>query len=107
MADLVAWYNTSLYEVPWPLLTATEFVFRFLAIHPFQDGNGRIGRALFLLALLQPDDDYLVGLMPYVALDRRIEQNRAQYYSVLHEVSQGIFQAGPSRYHYEALAWFF
>ena len=86
MADMVAWCNTCLYEVPWPLLTATEFVFRFLAIHPFQDGNRRIGRALFLLALLQPDDDYLVGLMPYVALDRRIEQNHAQYYSVLHGV---------------------
>ena len=107
MADLVAWYNTSLHEVPWPLLSATEFVFRFLAIHPFQDGNGRIGRALFLLALLQSDDDYLVGLMPYVALDRRIEQNRAQYYSVLHAASKGIFQADPSRYHYEPLVWFF
>ena len=107
MADLVAWYNASLHESPWPLLTATEFVFRFLAIHPFQDGNGRMGRALFLLALLQSDDDYLAGAMPYVALDRRIEQSRAQYYSVLHEVSQGIFRADPGHYHYEPLAWFF
>lgn len=107
MAELVAWYNVSRHESPWPLLAATEFVFRFLAIHPFQDGNGRIGRALFLLALLQSDDAHLAKLMPYVALDRRIEQNRAQYYSVLHEVSQGVFQADPRRYHYEALAWFF
>lgn len=107
MADLVAWYNANLREVPWPLLTATEFVFRFLAIHPFQDGNGRIARALFLLALLQADDVHLAGLMPYTALDRRIEQHRAQYYSVLHEASLGVFQAEPSRYHYEALAWFF
>ncbi|MDP1680211.1 MAG: Fic family protein [Burkholderiales bacterium] len=107
MAELVAWYNASRHESPWPLLAATEFVFRFLAIHPFQDGNGRIGRALFLLALLQSDDAHLARLMPYVALDRRIEQNRAQYYSVLHEVSEGVFQADPSRYHYEPLAWFF
>lgn len=107
MAELVAWYNANRDASPWPLLTATEFVFRFLAIHPFQDGNGRIGRALFLLALLQSDDEHLARLMPYVALDRRIEQNRAQYYSVLHEVSGGVFQVDPSHYRYEPLAWFF
>ena len=107
MAELVNWYNANLHEVAWPLLSATEFVFRFLAIHPFQDGNGRIGRALFLLALLQADDAHLAAVMPYVALDRRIEQNRAQYYSVLHEASHGVFQPDPSAYHYEALAWFF
>ncbi len=107
MADLVAWYNASRRESTWPLLTATEFVFRFLAIHPFQDGNGRIGRALFLLALLQSDDEPLAAVMPYVALDRRIEQNRAKYYAVLHEVSQGTFQADPTHYRYEPLAWFF
>jgi Fic family protein len=45
--------------------------------------------------------------MPYVALDRRIEQNRAKYYAVLHEVSQGTFQADPTHYRYEPLAWFF
>jgi len=107
MADLVAWYNANRNESPWPLLAATEFVFRFLAIHPFQDGNGRIGRALFLLALLQSDDEHLAAVMPYIALDRRIEQHRAQYYAVLHEVSQGTFQADPTRYRYEPLAWFF
>ena len=107
MAELVAWYNANRRESPWPLLVATEFVFRFLAIHPFQDGNGRIGRALFLLALLQSDDEHLATIMPYVALDRRIEQNRAQYYAVLHDVSQGQFQAEPTAYLYEPLTWFF
>ncbi len=107
MADLVSWYNANVHEAAWPLLTATEFVFRFLAIHPFQDGNGRIGRALFLMALLQTDDVDLAAVMPYLALDRRIEQNRAQYYAVLHEASHGVFQADPSAYRYEALAWFF
>ena len=107
MVDLVAWYNASRHESPWPLLVATEFVFRFLAIHPFQDGNGRIGRALFLLALLQSDDEPLAAVMPYVALDRRIEQHRTKYYAVLHEASQGTFHADPTRYRYEPLAWFF
>lgn len=107
MAELVVWYNANRHETPWPLLVATEFVFRFLAIHPFQDGNGRIGRALFLLALLQSDDEHLAAVMPYVALDRRIEQSRAQYYAVLHEVSQGQFHADPAQYQYEPLTWFF
>jgi Fic family protein len=107
MAELLAWYNANRHESPWPLLVATEFVFRFLAIHPFQDGNGRIGRALFLLTLLQSDDEHLAAIMSYVALDRRIEQNRAQYYAVLREVSQGQFQPDPTRYHYKQLGWFF
>ena len=39
MRDLIVWYNQTIREHAWPLLVATEFVFRFLAIHPFQDGN--------------------------------------------------------------------
>jgi Fic family protein len=34
-----------------PLLAIGCYVFDFLAIHPFRDGNGRIGRLLTLLAL--------------------------------------------------------
>ncbi|MEA1900304.1 MAG: Fic family protein [Thermodesulfobacteriota bacterium] len=52
MAELINWYNTAIQDYPWPILVATEFVFRFLAIHPFQDGNGRLGRALFILAFI-------------------------------------------------------
>jgi Fic family protein len=52
MAELINWYNTAIHDYPWPILVATEFVFRFLAIHPFQDGNGRLGRALFILAFI-------------------------------------------------------
>lgn len=107
MADLIAWYNPAIREYPWPLLTATEFVFRFLAIHPFQDGNGRLGRALFILALLQADDEYLGAVAPFIAIDRHIEQNRSQYYSVLHQCSEGKFKEDASQYRLEPLAWFF
>ena len=107
MAELVQWYRQSIHEDAWPLLVATEFVFRFLAIHPFEDGNGRLGRALFLLILLQTDDKYLTAFIPYLALDRHIEQNRTFYYSVLHQCSQGKFQADPCAYNLEPMAWFF
>lgn len=107
MAELVQWYQHSIHEDTWPLLVATEFVFRFLAIHPFEDGNGRLGRALFVLILLQADDKYLAALIPYLALDRHIEQNRSLYYSVLQQCSDGKFHSDPHEYNLEAMAWFF
>lgn len=107
MTELVKWYNNTIREHPWTLLVATEFVFRFLAIHPFQDGNGRLVRALFILALFQSDDKYLSGITPYIAFDRHVEQNRPLYYTVLHKCSGGKFQADPTQYKFEPLAWFF
>ena len=107
MADLVRWYNDTLPDHPWTELVATEFVFRFLAIHPFQDGNGRLGRALFILALLQSDDPYLARVVPFIAIDRHIEQHRARYYSVLHQCSQGRYRPDAHEYNYEPLARFF
>jgi Fic family protein len=107
MSDTVKWYNNTIREYPWPALVATEFVFRFLAIHPFQDGNGRLGRALFVLSLLQSEDQYLIGIMPYLAIDHHIEQNRLLYYRVLNQCSGGKFFSDPRNYKLEPLAWFF
>ena len=107
MADLVKWYNLNIHENPWPVLVATEFVFRFLAIHPFQDGNGRLGRALFILALLQTEDKYLREITRYIAIDRHIEQNRSLYYSTLDQCAEGKFHADPQNYKLEPLSWFF
>lgn len=106
MQQLVEWYNQSIREHPWPVLVAIEFVFRFLAIHPFQDGNGRIGRALFLLALLQSDDKYLERVVPFVAIDRKIEQSKMRYYTVLQQCSDGKYQADPAKYKYDSFTLF-
>ncbi|MBT8372870.1 MAG: Fic family protein [Deltaproteobacteria bacterium] len=107
MADLVNWYNLNIRENPWPVLVATEFVFRFLAIHPFQDGKGRLGRTLFILTLLQSDDKYIKEVTPYIAIDRHIERNRSLYYTTLHHCSEGKFHDDPQIYEIEPLAWFF
>ena len=107
MRDLVQWYNETINKYHWPLLVATEFVFRFLAIHPFQDGNGRLGRALFLLSLLQSDDEYLRGVVPYISIDRHIEKNKTQYYTVLQQTSDGKYHQDPAQYKYDSLVWFF
>jgi len=107
MADLVSWHNLNIRENAWPLLVASEFVFRFLAIHPFQDGNGRLGRALFILTLLQSEDKYLKELTPFIAIDRHIEQHRSLYYETLHQCSRGKFYDDPQKYRLESLVWFF
>jgi Fic family protein len=98
MADLVKWYNDALKEEAWPVAVAAEFVFRFLAIHPFQDGNGRLGRGLFLLALMQSPDPHLAFISRYLAIDREIERHREDYYLVLNRCSDGKFKSDPKKY---------
>ena len=73
MANLLAWHNDTRPSFPWTLAVASEFVSRFLACHPFQYGNGRIGRFLMNVMLasggypwtvipLDSRDDYLASL---------------------------------------------
>lgn len=107
MRDLINWYNGVIREYPWTILVATELVFRFLAIHPFQDGNGRIGRVLFLIALMQGDDPELKEVVRFISIDRQIERNRPIYYSALQNASGGKYKADPKEYNLESLAWFF
>jgi Fic family protein len=68
-----------------PLLTAATFVFDFLCIHPFRDGNGRVARLLTTFLLLQ--QGFEVGR--YVSLERIVEGTKSDYYRVLGECSQG------------------
>ena len=101
MRNLIDWYNATLPVHPWTVAVASEFVFRFLAIHPFQDGNGRIGRGLFMLALLQSPDTSLQAIAPYLPIDRHIEKQREDYYITLRRCSGGKFNADPAAYKYE------
>ncbi|HYN21374.1 MAG TPA: Fic family protein [Thermoanaerobaculia bacterium] len=68
-----------------PLLAIAAFVFDFLCIHPFRDGNGRVSRLLTLLALYQRG--FEVGR--YISLERLIEDTRSDYYDVLRRSSEG------------------
>jgi len=101
MHDLIEWYNKALPDYPWSVAVAVEFIFRFLAIHPFQDGNGRLGRALFLLSLLQSPDENLAKAIPYCAIDRHIEKHKEEYYLVLRQCSGGKFCSNPKKYKIE------
>lgn len=103
MMDLVDWYNREIHANPFTVAVAVEFVFRFLAIHPFQDGNGRISRLCFQLALMAPVESVFTKSVPLCAVDRAIEQTRKKYYQVLQRCSEGIFRPDPSLYQYRYL----
>lgn len=59
-----------------PLVILARFIVDFLAIHPFQDGNGRLSRALTTLLMLRCGYEYV----PYSSLERVIEENKTRYY---------------------------
>lgn len=68
-----------------PLLLIGCYVFDFLAIHPFRDGNGRMARLLTLLLLYQ--GGYEVGR--YVSIERIISDSRETYYDALEAAGRG------------------
>ncbi len=80
MMELIGSTNFLLTEKKYhPLLIIANFLVEFLAIHPFQDGNGRISRILTNLLLLQ--SGYLY--MPYVSHEKLVEDNKTDYYLAL------------------------
>ena len=68
----------------------------FLTIHPFEDGNGRIARALGEMALAYADN------IPwrYYSLSAQIERNRKAYYAMLEDTQKGSMETT------EWLMWF-
>jgi hypothetical protein len=80
MEALVAWTRKAFAESSGhPLLIVAAFVVIFLAIHPFQDGNGRLSRVLTTLLLMRAGYAYT----PYASLERVIEDNKDAYYQAL------------------------
>jgi Fic family protein len=66
-----------------PLVRIAQIHYQFEAIHPFQDGNGRIGRLMITLLLVES------GLLdlPLIYLSQFFENQRQEYYRRLLEVS--------------------
>lgn len=87
MGALVPWTRTALRtrEIH-PLLVIAVFIATLLAIHPFQDGNGRLSRVLTTLLLLQAGYAYV----PYSSLESVIEQSKDAYYLALRRTQAGI-----------------
>lgn len=67
------------------LLLAGSYVFDFLMIHPFNDGNGRMSRLLTLLLLYQCGHE--VGR--FISLEKLVEESKATYYESLESSTAG------------------
>lgn len=90
MEELVRWANKAVAESSLhPLLIVAVFVVVFLAIHPFQDGNGRLSRILTTLMLLRAGYSYV----PYASLESVVEDNKDLYYKALRR-TQGTLKSG-------------
>lgn len=77
MKRLVDWYNSD--EETLSLVKDALFVYEFLSIHPFQDGNGRLSRLLASLLLLKNGYTWI----QYVSFEHEIEKRKSEYYKVL------------------------
>ena len=87
MEALVGWVQKAIREEAFhPLLIVAIFIVKFLAIHPFQDGNGRLSRVLTTLMLLRAGYAYV----PYASLESVVEENKALYYSALRRTQKTL-----------------
>jgi Fic family protein len=66
------------------LIKTALFVYEFLSIHPFQDGNGRLSRLLGSLLLLKNGYFWI----QYVSFEHEIESRKSEYYKVLMQTQQ-------------------
>ncbi len=77
MQDLLAWTRETIADNSYhPLIMTAIFNEVFLAIHPIQDGNGRLSRVLVSLLLLKSGYNYI----PYASLESIVEKNKDAYY---------------------------
>ncbi|MGK4107107.1 Fic family protein [Limosilactobacillus reuteri] len=78
-------YNRAIKEgVFSPLLLSGAFIFDFVSIHPFNDGNGRMSRLLMLLTMYKAGFD--VG--KYISIEKSIEETKSSYYQALKDSSE-------------------
>ena len=87
MQSLISWTRETLADNSYhPLIAIGVFNVIFLAIHPFQDGNGRLSRVLVNLLLLKAGYSYI----PYASLESVVEKNKDAYYLALQRTQKTL-----------------
>jgi len=94
MARFLKWFESN--EQEDPLLKAAIAHLWFVTIHPFEDGNGRIGRAIAEMCLARSDD----SAQRFYSMSSQILEERKNYYEVLERTQSGSLNIT------EWLAWF-
>ena len=90
MARFLDWLNADS-EVP-PLLKAGLGHLWFVTLHPFDDGNGRIARAVGDLLLARADGTP----QRFYSLSAQIQRDRKAYYEILERTQKGDMEIGKS-----------
>lgn len=94
MAAFLEWTGASTREPP--LIKAGLAHLWFVTVHPFDDGNGRIARAIGDLMLARADG----SPQRFYSLSAQIQKDRAAYYAILERTQKGTLDVTPW------LAWF-
>ncbi|MBR1608863.1 MAG: Fic family protein [Kiritimatiellae bacterium] len=87
-ASLLAWLNDDAGAPP-PLVRAALAHLRFLTLHPFEDGNGRLARALTEWVLARTERSG----MRFYSLSARIQKEKSGYYDELERAQRGTMDA--------------
>ena len=95
MAAFGDWFNSG-GEGTDPVLKAGIAHLWFVTIHPFDDGNGRIARAIADMALARSEN----SAQRFYSMSSQIRQERQAYYAMLEETQKGGLEITPW------LAWF-
>jgi Fic family protein len=90
MRKFISWWEKGSSRLD-GLLRAGIAHFRFITIHPFEDGNGRIARALTDMALAQ-DEKFTKR---FYSLSSRIMKERDEYYGILERCQKGDIDITP------------
>lgn len=83
MDKFLTWFNSDTTRKDYVKSAIAHFW--FVCIHPFDDGNGRIGRAIADMALSQADN----STMRYFSMSRQINKEKAKYYDMLERCQKG------------------
>ena len=94
IANFLQWFET--FQDLDPLIKAGLAHLWFVTIHPFDDGNGRIARAIGDLALARADQ----STQRFYSLSAQIQKERKDYYALLEKTQKGNLEAT------EWLSWF-
>lgn len=89
MEELLTWVSERFEKADMhPVMITAAFVYEFLSIHPYQDGNGRLSRLLTTLLLMQQE----YGFVQYVSFEHIIEERKEEYYRALMEGQKNRYQ---------------
>ena len=83
MKQFLDWFNAD--STPKDYVKSAVAHFWFVSIHPFDDGNGRISRAIADMALSQADDSTL----RFFSISRQINKDKRKYNAILERCQKG------------------